>query len=177
MNLMYFAAETATDSPIAQLGLDLTSFIFQLITFLLIFLLMKRFAFKPISKKLEERRQVIEDGVQMGIKMKKEKANLDKNIAASMKDARHEADLIIGNSKKESRDILREAQKKAQKKADAMITDAEERLAHQAEQAKKRLEKQLVGLVSEATESLVGSKVDGKRDEEIVKKALKGQKG
>jgi F-type H+-transporting ATPase subunit b len=176
VNLYFAAAESAEASPLAALGVDFRSFIFQLLTFTLIFLFLKKFAFKPISEKLADRRQVIDDGVRMGLKMEKEKASLDKKIAAAMKDARHEADQIISNAKKESRELLREAEKAAQRKTEAMLTDAEARLEHEANQAKKHLEKELIGLVSEATESVVGAKLDSTKDHEIVKKALAKQK-
>lgn len=177
MNIFYFAAtESASDSPLVALGIDLESFIFQLITFFLVFLILKKFAFKPIGEKLAERRQVIDDGVRMGLKMEKLKAKLDDDIAKVMKEARHEADQIIAGAHKEAREIVREAEKTAQRKADAILDDAEVRAKEENAQARKRLEKDLLKLVSEATETIVGEKVDEKQDAELVKRAMKGQK-
>jgi len=175
---LFFAAEAAAESgsPLAALGVDLKSFIFQLITFVLFFMILKKFAFKPITEKLAERRKVIDDGVRMGLKMEKEKAKLDEQVAGAMRDARHEADKIIANANKEARDVIREAEKTAQRKVDAMMTDAEERMAEEAAQARRKVEKELVGLVSEATETIVGEKVDATKDAELVKRAMKGQK-
>jgi F-type H+-transporting ATPase subunit b len=173
---MFFAAEEAGSSPLASLGVDLKSFIFQLITFLLVFLLLKRFAFKPIARMLGERRQVIDDGVRMGLAMEKEKAKLDEDVAKTMREARHEADQIIANAHKEARGVIREAEKAAQRKADLMLADAEVRIKEESAQARRNLEKELVGLVSEATETIVGEKVDAKRDAELVKRAMKDQK-
>lgn len=170
-----FAAEAET-SGIGALGINPGAFVIQLITFLIVFLLLKKFAFGPIAKLLDERRKVIDDGVRMGLRMEKEKAALDEEIAKTMKDARHEADQIIAGAHKEAREIIREAEKGAVAKADSMLADAEERVAEEAAQARKHLEKELIGLVSEATETIVGEKVDEKRDAELVKRAMKGQK-
>ena len=173
---MFFAAETAEASPLAALGVDAKSLIFQLITFLLVFLVLKKFAFKPITKMLVERRKVIEDGVKMGQRMEKEKSKLDDDVVKVMRDARLEADKIIGNAQKEAREIIREAEKVGQRKVDTMITDAEGRIQEETEQAKRRLEKEIVGLVSEVTEAIVEEKVDPTKDAQLIDKALKSRK-
>lgn len=171
---LLFAAET-TSSGGLPLGLDLKAFIFQLITFVLLFFLLKKFAFKPIVKLLNQRHQVIEDGVRMGLKMEKEKAKLDETIAKAMRDARVEADKIIATGHKEAREIIREAEKTAQRKAESIIADAEVRINEESEQARRKLEKDIVALVSDATEAIVGEKVDPKKDAELIDKILKGR--
>lgn len=176
VHMLFAAEEAAGGSPLAALGVDLKSLIFQLITFLLVFLLLKRFAFKPITKMLKLRRQTIDDGVRMGLAMEKEKAKLDDEVAEVMRKARHEADQIIANAHKEGREVIRDAEKAAQHKANSMLTDVEARIAEESAQARKHLEKELLGLVSEATETIVGEKVDAKKDAELVAKAMKGQK-
>ncbi len=179
INLFFAAAETAEPaaeaSPLAALGVDARSLVFQLITFLQVFLVLKKFAFKPITKMLVERRKVIEDGVKMGQRMEKEKAKLDAEVVQVMRDARIEADKIIGNGQKEAREIIREAEKVGQRKVDTMLADAEARINEESEQAKRRLEKEIVGLVSEATEAIVEEKVDLIKDAKIIDKALKGR--
>ncbi len=173
---MFFAAEEAGGSPLAALGVNSKSLIFQLITFLLVFLVLKKFAFKPITKMLIERRKVIEDGVKMGQRMEKERAKLDSEVVKVMREARTEADKIIGNAQKEAREIIREAEKVGQRKVDTMMADAEGRIDEEAEQAKRRLEKEIVGMVSEATEAIVEEKVDAVKDAKLIDKALKGRK-
>ncbi len=139
-------------------------------------MILKRFAFKPITKMLIERRKVIEDGVKMGLRMEKERATLDSEVVQVMRDARIEADKIIGNGQKEAREIIREAEKVGQRKVDIMMNDANDRISEETNQAKRRLEKEIVGLVSEATEAIVDEKVDPAKDAKLIDKALKGRK-
>jgi F-type H+-transporting ATPase subunit b len=174
--MLFAATEEATDaSPLAALGVDGKSFIFQLITFTLVFLILKRFAFTPISKLLAQRRATIDDGVKMGLRMEKEKAKFDSDLANVLRDARKEADKIIATGHKEAREVVREAEKNASRKADSMMADAEARIAEESEKAKLKLEKDIVGLISEATEALVGQKVDPKADAEIIDKILRSR--
>ncbi len=173
----FFAAEAAdSGSPLAALGVDGKSLVFQLITFGLVFLILKKFAFKPITKMLAERRQVIADGILLGEQMEKEKANLDAKAATVIRDARHDADKIIAIAHKESRELIQAAEKDAKVKVEAIMKDADERIGEDADRARRAVEKELVGLVSEATEAVVHEKVDSKKDAEIVERALKGRK-
>lgn len=167
-----FAAEGAAES--LPLGISARAFVVQLITFILVFAVLKKFAFKPITRVLEQRRKTIEDGVRLGQKLEKEQAKLDEEVARITREARHEADKIIAAGHKDARMAVREAEKTAQAKADRILADAEERIHEETEHARRKLEKELVGLVSEATEALVSEKVDTKKDEALVKKVLKG---
>ncbi len=177
MYITYFASETAEKATgLGALGVSLEKFLIQLITFVFVFMILKRFAFDKIGKKLEERRKTIDDGVRLGQKLEKERDNLDKKVAEAVREARHEADRIIANAHKESREVLREAEKTAQRKTEAMISDAHSRIEEDKRQAKQKLEKEIVGLVSEATETIVHEKVDAKKDAELIDKAIRGRK-
>ena len=173
-----FAAEETheTASGLGALGISPSAFLIQLITFVLVFALLKKFAFKPIVEKLEERRKVIDEGVKAGQLLAKERQKLDKEVVEVMRDARIEADKIIATGHKEAREIIRDAEKGAERKVDAMMKDAEARIDEESEQARRRLEKEIVSLVSEATEAVVGEKVDPKKDGELIDKILKGRK-
>ena len=171
---IYFAAETAEHAEEGlPLGLSLEAFIIQIVTFVLIFFLLKRFAFDPIVKLLNKRHEVIEQGVKHGLEMEKEKAKLAKETEKVIRDARHAADDIIGDAQKEAREIIRESEKAAHKKTEIMMVDAEARIAEEAEQARRKLEKEISGLVSEATEAVVEEKVDAKKDADLIDRAIK----
>jgi F-type H+-transporting ATPase subunit b len=172
----YFASEAAEGASEAlPLGLSLSAFLIQLATFVFVFLLLKRFAFKPIIRLLEKRRQTIEDGVKLGEKLEKEKAKFDKQMADEMRTARADADKVIANAHKEAREIVREAEKSAGRKVESMMADAEVRIVEETQRARRGLEKDIVGLVSEATEAIVEEKVDAKKDAELIEKAIKGR--
>ena len=63
-NLIF--ASTPTTSGIGALGFSWSSFVIQLISFLIVFLILKRYAFKPIIKILKERSDLINDGINLG---------------------------------------------------------------------------------------------------------------
>jgi len=172
IHLLYVADSS---SGIGALGISVSAFIIQLITFVLVFLLLRKFAFSPVIKLLQDRRKIIDDGVRMGEKLSKEQAKFDAKLNETMRQAREEADHIIATGHKEAREVVREAEKTAQRKADSILADAEVRITEESQRAKRALEKDIVSLVSEATEAIVGEKVDAKKDAEIIDKIIKSR--
>lgn len=160
-------------SGIGALGFDGKAFLIQLITFILALWVLKRFAFGPIVKILQERRETIEHGVKLGEDMQKEKVELEKQVEAELHKARQEADQMIVAAEDTAREAARAVEEKAKQKADGIVSEAEGRIALETTRARKQLEKELTNLVADATEAVIGEKVDAKKDEALIERALK----
>ena len=170
-NFTQFGAEA---SGIGALGVDGKAFLIQLITFVLAFLVLKKYAFGPIIKIMEQRRKTIESGVTLGEEMKKKEAELEKRVNETLADARKEADEILASADDAARAHAAESQAKAESKAEVIMKEAESRIAQDTARARKKLEGELVGLISDATEAIIDEKVDAKKDAVLLEKALKG---
>lgn len=168
----HFAADSSA-SGIGALGLDWRALIIQLITFGLAYLVLRKYAFGPIMKVMNERRETIDKGVTLGEQMQKQQAKAEAEVAKKLTEAQTHADSIVATANDEARAKVREAEEKAQAKAQSILSDAENRIAQDTQRARQKLEKELVGLVSEATEAIVGEKVDSKKDAELIDRALK----
>lgn len=168
-----FAADSSTG--IGALGLDGKALIIQLVTFVLAFVVLKKWAFGPIVRVLEQRRKTIEQGVELGEQMKKDKAALEAKVAEELAKARTQADGIIAGAQETSRDTIREAEDKAHQKAAGILKEADARIAADTQRARKQLEGELVGLISDATEAIIGEKVDAKKDAQLIDRALREQ--
>ncbi len=175
IQILAHAAEAETASGLGALGVDVQAFVIQLITFILAFLVLKRFAFKPILKVMRERRETIENGVKLGEQMKQEEAKLAAKVDETMHNARKEADSIIATAQDSGREAVREAEEKARLKAAGIISAAESSIVQETARARKQLESEVVGLISDATEAIIDEKVDAKKDAALIERALKGR--
>ncbi|HEV7235337.1 MAG TPA: F0F1 ATP synthase subunit B [Ktedonobacteraceae bacterium] len=164
-----------SSSGLSSLGIDGKAFLIQLVTFLLAFWVLKRYAFEPIVKLMEQRRKTIEEGVSLGEQMKKDKAALEAKVSEELAKARTEADGIIAEANDAARQAVREAEEKATAKAAVIVKEGQDRAAAEMTRARKKLEGQIVGWVSDATEAIIGEKVDAKKDADIIDRALKEQ--
>jgi len=160
-------------SGLGALGVSGSAFIIQLITFVLAYLVLRKWAFGPILKILRERRETIDKGVQLGEQMQKKQAELEEQINKTLHEARVQADGIVAGAEDTARQVVHDAEDTARTKADNIIKEGQERGEQEVAHARKALEKELVGLVSEVTEAMIGEKVDAKKDAALIDKALK----
>ena len=166
----------ADDSSIfGALGISGQAFLIQLVTFLLAFLILRKWAFKPILKILEERRKRIEDGLKLGEAMESEKVKLDETVAAELHKARTHADKVISEAEAQAKKNIQESEDTAKKRADEIIQNAKEQIKQLSVQEKKRLEKEIIGLVSDVSEAVIQEKVDSEKDARLIDKVLKEQ--
>lgn len=171
-----FAAEEAKEAEgFAALGFDPKAFIIQLITFLLVFYILKKYVFGRIVDLLEKRRLTIEEGMKLTSKLTEEKEKLDQEVAKKLKEARKEADEIIAATHNQAEGMIKDAETKAQTKAEAMLADAKSKIQEETARARRKLEQEMVELVIEATEAVASEKLDAKKDAALIEKALKGQ--
>lgn len=175
MFLQFASEEADTKSGVAALGIDGKAFIIQLITFLFVYLILRRYVFKPVVKALEDRRKTIEQGVKLTTELVSQKEDLDKEAATIRKQARKEADKIVSDAHAQSSAMVKEAEDAAQAKAAAILADAEKKIVEETARARRGLEKEMVELVIEATEKVSGEKLDAKKDNALIANALKGQ--
>ena len=164
-----------SSSGLGSLGIDPKAFIIQLVTFAIAFLVLQKYAFKPILKMMATRRETIEKGVKLSEQMQKDRAKLDDEIAKALHDARKQADGIVAEAQDAARDVAKDAEDKAGKKADNIVAEAKTRAEQEVQRARRALENELVGLISDATEAIIDEKVDAKKDAALIDKALKGQ--
>jgi F-type H+-transporting ATPase subunit b len=165
-----------SSSGIGALGLNGESFLIQLVTFLIVILVLRQWAVKPILRVLQRRRELIDKGVELGEAMEKAQAELDAKVEKELKDARSKADDIIRQSEQEGRRQIQAAELAAHEKTDSIIETADQEIAQKMNSARKQLEKELVGLVSDATEVIIGERVDAKKDASLIDKALRARR-
>lgn len=164
-----------SSSGIGALGLNLASFLIQLGTFIIAFLVLRKWAFKPILEILQQRRETIEKGVSLGEQMQKEQAEMEQKVAQALAQARSEADKIIAEASERGRQVVADAETKAKDKSEAIIASAEDRIDQNLKQARSQLETELAGLVAEATETIIDEKIDAKKDAALINRALRSR--
>lgn len=162
----------AEEAGIAALGIDPLAILAQAGTFLLLFWVVKRFALSKIAATLEQRRQTIDNGVRLGQRMEAEEARLEERIEAELHKTRAKADQIIAESQKEAGEIIKAAEEKASEKVDQMLKDAHAKIDEDMVRARKVLERDILALVAEATEVIIEEKLDAKKDESLISRAL-----
>ena len=176
--LTQFASESAAASGgFGALGLDLKAFIVQLVTFLIVFYVLKRYVFDWIIKTLDKRQKIIEEGVKSAQDMTEQKDKLEKEVAKIKSEARTQADEILAQSRTQSEEMIAKASESASEKTDKMIIEAKKKIEEETDRSRRSLKNEIVALVVDTTEKLIGSKVDATKDKALIDDALKSGNG
>jgi len=163
-------------SGIGALGINAQAFLIQLITFIIAFLILRKWAFGPIMKKLNERRQLIESGISLGESMRAKETELEAKVTSTLHQARTQADEIIATAESDAKKAVQAAEEAARTRADSIINEAKAQIKLESEREGKRLESKIVELVSDVSEAIIGQKVDAQKDAALIDKALRERK-
>ena len=128
---------------LAKLGIDGWGLLLYLVNFGILFLLLKRFVYKPLLKVLDDRKNRIKDDVEratfMREELKKEREEeagarkarleeLDERVKEAKKVARDEAKRLLNEAESQRDAILTQASKAADETIAATIADAEKEI-------------------------------------------------
>ena len=99
--------------------------VWTLFAFLIVFFILKKFAWVPILETLNEREKGIADAITSADKIKAEMAALKNENEALMVQAREERAVLIKEAKETSAKMLSEAKEKARLEFDRIVSDAQ----------------------------------------------------
>ena len=99
-------------------------FIMQSVLFLIILLLMKKFAWKPILNSLQEREEGIQNAINMAEDARKEMATLKNQNENLLKEARAERDAMIKDAKETATRMVEDSKNAAKVEAEKVMISA-----------------------------------------------------
>lgn len=137
-------------------GVDWPKFIAQTILFLIVYLILRRFAFAKVVDMLEERRRRIEEGQLNAEKMKKQLAEAEIRYEEILRKANQEAKSMIDEARHLSEASTAKEIQRAVKDAENIITHAKEAIVIDRRRMVEEVKKEMVGLVVKTTAAVAG---------------------
>ncbi len=173
--LTSFATSTEAAQPegLGALGLDVKAFAFQLITFLIVLFVLRKYVFTKLVATLESRRETLEKSLVQAKETEQALADAQTTAGKILKEAQADADKLLGDARSEARTVISEAETVGATKAERIILDARDQLDQERNRLKSELKSELAGLVVAATEKVLKEKMTDSRDKELVNKAVK----
>ena len=144
------------------------------ISFLILFFLLARFAWKPIMGAIGERERSIEDALLKAEAAKEEMARLTNENEALLKQARAERDLILKEAKQVKDQIIGEAKAAAQTEGNKIIEKAKIEINSQKAIAMADVKNQIATLSVDIAEKILRKQFEDKhKQDELVADLLK----
>ncbi len=170
------STDAETSGGIAALGINLQAFLFQLIAFVIVLVILKKYVFPKLVSTLEARRETLEESLVQAKKTEEALASAEKKASEIINQARIQADTSLSDAKKVASEVIASAELSAAERAKHIIKDAELSLADEREKLRSELKGELADLVASATEKVLEKKIDPKTDMQLIANAIKETK-
>src|SRR5579872_1572397 len=145
---------------------DLGLFIWNLLAFVILYVILRKTAWKPILRSLKEREQGISDSLASAEKVKAEMAQLKSENEALLAKAREERAQLLKEARETKDKIINEAKDQAKQEAGKIITDARAAIETQKMAALTEVKNQVGTLVVEVAEKILRRELADKAQQE-----------
>lgn len=144
--------------------------VWTLIAFLIVFLILKKFAWKPILNALKEREQGIADAITTADKVRLEMSQLKSENEELLARAREERAVMIKEAKEASDKMIAEAKDKAKDEYARIVAEAQTAIQQQKNAALVDVKNQVGNMVIEITEKVLRKELSEKgKQEQFIK--------
>ena len=158
---------------INNFGVNPVLLVAQIINFLIIMYILKRFAYKPILSMLEKRKITIEKGLKDAEEARILLEKASQKERDLLKKAQQETRKLLDEAKKEREEIIKKSDEAAKQRAESILTDAREQIAFETREVEKRLTAHVSQLSIQFLQKSLSDLFTDEDQHRIIDKALK----
>ena len=159
------------DNPLVQPDPGL--FFWTIAVFLVLLLLLKRFAWGPLLAALEQRRAGIRQSLDDADRAKKELEQVQQESETIVRKARAEADAIVSTARADGTKLREELRRQAQEEAQSIIQNAERRIEQERDRAIAQIRREAVDVSLMIASKLIRRNLTKEDNDALIDDALR----
>jgi F-type H+-transporting ATPase subunit b len=146
--------------------------IWTIVCFLIALYVLKRYAFGPIQKMIDERREQIRRSIEEADNARAEARELLEQHRALMSEARGEAEGILAEARRTRESMEQRMRDETEAERQRRLEETRREIAAETGRALEAIRAEVADLTLEATSIVVGQKLDSDRDRELISQAI-----
>ena len=154
------------------LGINLSGLITQLLSFTVLFLILRKLLFGPISSVLQSRATKIQESLEAAERVKNEADESAEKLEKENNLARQEGQKLISDAREAAEKYRDQEMKKAQEESQEIVNKANKAIEKERDLAIQSVRKEFSSLVISAASKVVEKSIDEKDHKNIIDKAL-----
>ncbi len=154
------------------LGIDLSTLIAQLVSFLVLFGLLYFFAYKPILRMFDERSQKIKDSVEQAEQVREQAAHAEEENRTKLEAASREGQEAITRAMRAGDEARQRAEQEAKEQAGVLLDKARQGIQRERDEAIGELRQEFADLTIVAAEKVIEKSLDKEAHRELIDKVL-----
>tara|TARA_Y100001970_G_scaffold148439_1_gene182254 strand:+ start:327 stop:899 length:573 start_codon:yes stop_codon:yes gene_type:complete len=146
--------------------------VWTIITFLVVLFILKKKAWGPLMKVLDDREKKIEEALATADKAKADSQNLSAEIDKMKADSQAERQQILADAKKDADNLMAKKESEAQQKYDQMIDKAKKEIDSEKAKALKDIKSVAVDLSVQAASKIINKNLDSSDNKKIAEDTI-----
>jgi F-type H+-transporting ATPase subunit b len=162
----------AVSSPLTRIipGLMIWTIIF----FVIVFLVLRKFAFGAIQKLIDERRESIRRSIEAADNARDEAQRLLEEHKKLIGEARGQAESILAEARKTRESMEQRMREETEAERQRRLEETRKEIAAETARALQQIRSEVADLTLEAASRVVGRTLDADRDRELISEAISG---
>ena len=157
---------------LGNIGFDWHIALANIANFLIIFFVLKKFAFGPVKKILAEREGRIKEGIENATRAETALTMAGEERRKIISKADGEAGSIVASAKKSGEEMIVVAQQNAETEAEGVLLRTRTQLAREQKEMEAAVKEKVVDVVLLGVEKVLREEMNKERGEKIIKKIL-----
>ena len=170
-----FAQETTTGAEEEEGSLiDVVPglMVWTIITFLIVLWVLKRFAFKPIQRMIDQRRDRIREALDEADKARTEARELRELTAKEREQAKADREHILEEARRQSKRLVEQAKERADADLKELLEKNREELAAENARLREQIRRDVVELTLFAAEKVTGKVLDEDDQRRLIEETI-----
>lgn len=154
------------------LGINLPVLITQVVTFIILLVILRLVAYKPLMRMLDERSKRVKDSMEQTETIKEQAAHAEEEAKKRIEAAAKEGQEVVARAVRTGEEIRQKAQQEAKPEAEAIITKARVEIQRERDEAIADMRKELADLTILAAEKVIERELDKEAHRKLIDKVL-----
>lgn len=159
------------------LGINLTALIVQLLAFIALVLLLRRFAYRPLLNVLDQRAERVRTSMEQADRIERQLAETEVRNQEILAEARREAQQIVVNAREIGDRQISQAREVARDEADKQLQQSLAQLRAETQTARAQLRQDYADLVIRAASRVVRQELDPQKHLQLIDSTLREADG
>jgi F-type H+-transporting ATPase subunit b len=160
----------------AELGINWPILITQIVTFIILLVLLRLFAYKPVMRMMDERSKRIRESMDQAESVKQASIHAGEQVNKQLEEASREGQERIARAVKAGEDVKQKAQAEAKHEAEALIERARGEIRQERDDAIGEVRREFADLTVLAAGKVIERSLDKEQHRELIEKVLEESK-
>jgi F-type H+-transporting ATPase subunit b len=155
-----------------KLGINWPVLVTQIVTFIILLVILRVFAYKPVMKMLDERSRRIKESMDQAESVKDASARAGEQVKKQLEEASREGQERIARAARAGEDVRQKAQADARRDAETLIERARSEIQRERDDAIGEVRREFADLTVLAAGKVIERSLDKEQHRELIEKVL-----